>query len=75
MVSFRAHLIAPVLTDELLGYVGRKHVLQQDPVEVLHRFNLFPFFLEFFFPEEIQSAVILVLRGRSGESSDRKDGG
>lgn len=55
------HLVLPVAAQKVLGHVGGQDVLQQDPVEVLHGFDLLALPLELVPPQEVQPAVILVL--------------
>lgn len=49
----RPNLILPVACQEVFSDVCRQDVLQQDPVEVLHGFNLLALFLELVLPQEV----------------------
>jgi len=55
------HLIFPVASQEVFGDVGGQHVLQQNPVEVLHGLDLFALPLELVPPQEVQPTVIFIL--------------
>lgn len=70
----RCHLIAPVLANELGGHMGREHVLQEQPSQVLHRLCLLLLLPQLLLPQEVQAAVILILGrvtggGRAGMGS------
>ena len=55
------HLIFPVASQEVFGDVRRQNVLQQNPVEVLHGFDLLTLPLELVPPQEVQPTVIFIL--------------
>lgn len=46
---------------KVLGHVRRQDILQQNPVEVLHGFDLLALSLEFVSPQEVQPTVIFIL--------------
>lgn len=56
-----SYLVAPVLANELGGHVRRKHVLQEQPSQVLHHLCLFPLLPQLLLPQEVQAAIILIL--------------
>lgn len=69
-----SHLIAPILTNELGGHVGREHVLQEQPSQVLHRLRLFLLLPQLLLPQKVQAAVIFILwrvTGGQGETQYR----
>lgn len=47
------HLILPVASQKVFCNMCRQDVLQQNPVEVFHSFNLLTLLLELVFPEEV----------------------
>lgn len=49
----RTDLILQVPGQEMFGHVSRQHVLQQQPVQILHGLNLLTLFFELVLPQEI----------------------
>lgn len=56
-----SHLVAPILADELGGYVRGEHILQEQPSQVFHRLCLLLLLPQLLLPQEVQAAVILIL--------------
>lgn len=48
-----AHLILPVACQEMFCNVCRQDILQQNPVEVFHGFNLLTLLLELVLPQKV----------------------
>lgn len=48
-----ANLILPVACQEVFCDVCRQDILQQNPVEILHGFNLLALFLELVLPQKV----------------------
>lgn len=48
-----SYLVLPVARQEMLRHMCRQDVLQQNPVEVLHRFDLLALLLKLVLPQEV----------------------
>lgn len=70
-----SHLIAPILTNKLGGHVGREHVLQEQPSQVLHRLRLLLLLPQLLLPQKVQAAVIFVLWRVTGGRGEIRYGG
>lgn len=55
------YLVFPVTAQKVLGHVRGQDVLQQNPVEVLHGFDLLALPLELVSPQKVQPTVIFIL--------------
>lgn len=65
--STSIHLIFPVASQEVFSDMCRQNVLQQNPVEVLHGFDLLALPLELVPPQEVQPTVIFILLQKDTE--------
>lgn len=61
IINTEIHLVFPVAAQKVPSYMGRQNVLQQNPIEVLHGFDLFTLPFELVPPQEVQPTVIFIL--------------